>query len=466
MNLSDLITIKTRDEVLEEMLTALQSVGFPAASWGPLSVPRRLLTAMASVYAAFTVTLALIARGGLLQYATSGWLTMLALSFYQVTRYSAQQTKGTLVVSDTASAGPWTFAARELWFESQTGKRFYNTSAFTVALDGTTAFEVASEEYSSAYNVATDTILSMVTSVPGLGFATTTPVTATGASGTPPTVSVAGTPASKYEILVEITTSGALGAGVFRWSDDGGSSWQASGVTLPGGGTYALGATGLTLTFAAGGYVDGDEFRFNTNCTSFNPSSEWITTAGRNEETDDELVTRCQAKWATLGYGQNDDWWRYYTLNTPTYGSDVNRVRIDTDPAGTGTITITVAGTSGAIPAPSLAGISTYLDSIKGNTTTLNVQNATNVSVNVTATVYVESDYALEAPSEIEDSLNAYLQGLDMGDKVYLSKVIDAVQWDDDKVRNCVVSAPAADTTLASTEVAVLGSLSLTVTGV
>jgi hypothetical protein len=467
MTLSDLITIKTRDEVLKELLTALQVVGFPAASWGPYSVPRRLLTAVASVYAAFTVSLVLISRGGLLLYARTGWLTMLALSFYQITRYAEQQTKGTLVISDTASAGPWTFAAGELWFDSQTGKRFYNTTAFTLELDGTVAFEVAAEEASSTYNVAADTILSMVTSVPGTGFATTTPVTVTPYSGTPPTVSVSGTPGGKYEFLIEIESTGILGAATFRWSDDGGDTWQASGVTVPGGGSWAPGPPwDVTVTFAAGTYTDGDEFRWNTNCTSFNPSTEWITTSGRDEETDDELVVRCNAKWATLGYGQNDDWWRYYALNTPTYGSEVTRVRVDTDPLGTGTVTITLAGSSGAVSATCLAGVNSYLQSIKSNTTTLVVQNATNVNFTITTRVWIDADYQTETPEEVNDAIMAYFGSVEMGGTVYRNKLIDAIQWDDDHVLNSALTLPASDTSLGDTEVPVLQTLNLTVTGV
>jgi uncharacterized phage protein gp47/JayE len=463
--LSELLTVDTRDEVLASMVEALQEVGFPASSWHSTSVPRRLLTAIAQVFSTYTVTRALMARGGLLDYASTGWLTMLAMSQYQIERQAAQAAVGTAVAADVSSAGPWTFSAGELWFVSTGGKRFYNTEEITIAQDATLSFEIQAEEASSDYNVATDQITQLVTSVAGLGFATMTDVVATGATGLP-TVTASGTPVSKYEILIEITTTGILGTALFRWSDDAGATWNATGVTVPGGGTYVLGATGITATFNAGTYTDGDTYRWNTNCTSFNPSSEWLTTSGQTEESNEDLVARAKAKWSTLGYGQNDDWWTYQALNCPVYGVEVNRVRVDTGALGTSAITITLAGTSGAIPTVSLAGIDTFLQAIKSNTTQLSVQNATPVAIDITATVNVYSTYESEALSGITSAVNSYLQSVPMGGDVYISKIIDAIQWDDDKVRDTVLTVPASDTSLTDYQVAVLGTLTLTINGV
>jgi hypothetical protein len=54
---------------------------------------------------------------------------------------------------------------------------------------------------------------------------------------------------------VQITTSGALGAGAFRYSLDGGTSWSGS-VGIPSGGKYVLPNTGVVLTFAGTFTVD------------------------------------------------------------------------------------------------------------------------------------------------------------------------------------------------------------------
>jgi len=81
-------------------------------------------------------------------------------------------------------------------------------------------------------------------------------------TGAGPAVSLAGTAAADYSIRVKITLGGALNVGEYDWSTDGGATWVATGVTLPAGGTAALGATGLTATFAAGTYVLNTTYDF------------------------------------------------------------------------------------------------------------------------------------------------------------------------------------------------------------
>jgi hypothetical protein len=91
-------------------------------------------------------------------------------------------------------------------------------------------------------------------------------------TGTSPSIGLSVTPASGGSLTyaancpglrVEITGTGALGAGVFRVSYNSGTSWAYSGVTIPGGGTYDLdgAAAGLRLTFSAGTYNSGDFYQ-------------------------------------------------------------------------------------------------------------------------------------------------------------------------------------------------------------
>lgn len=71
----------------------------------------------------------------------------------------------------------------------------------------------------------------------------------TSAGTAPPVVTLTGTPASAVSIVIAITTGGARGTAVFKWSSDGGATYT-SGVTT--GATNVLGATGLTANFATG----------------------------------------------------------------------------------------------------------------------------------------------------------------------------------------------------------------------
>lgn len=80
-------------------------------------------------------------------------------------------------------------------------------------------------------------------------------------------------------VIVEVLTSGELGAATFRYSLNGGSTWSGT-ITVPANGAYALGATGCTLTFAAApadagtSFVAGDRFTFSLTVPSF-PVTSW-----------------------------------------------------------------------------------------------------------------------------------------------------------------------------------------------
>ncbi len=81
-------------------------------------------------------------------------------------------------------------------------------------------------------------------------------------------IAVTGTPADDYEVIVEITTSGARGAGVFRYTLDNGGIY-VSAITIPANGIYVLGASGLTITFEVADYVDNDTFSFDATAPTF-----------------------------------------------------------------------------------------------------------------------------------------------------------------------------------------------------
>lgn len=62
-------------------------------------------------------------------------------------------------------------------------------------------------------------------------------------------------PVDAYDIRVLVTKSGALGAGTFKYSLDGGNSYSGD-IGIPAGGKYVLPGTGVVLTFASTFVVD------------------------------------------------------------------------------------------------------------------------------------------------------------------------------------------------------------------
>jgi hypothetical protein len=86
------------------------------------------------------------------------------------------------------------------------------------------------------------------------------------------TVAVSGAPYDRYRARVVITRTGTLGAGAFKYSLDNGENYSAE-IALPGGGTYAIPHTNLTLTFTPNGgaifFEAGDAFSFSTLAPSY-----------------------------------------------------------------------------------------------------------------------------------------------------------------------------------------------------
>ncbi len=98
------------------------------------------------------------------------------------------------------------------------------------------------------------------------------------------TVTVSGVPFDRYQAIVEITRTGTLGAGRFRYSLDvkavsglvdqrpDGRTYSEE-ITIPGSGTFEIPRTGVVLTFAPGGgpvfFERGDVHTFATTAPHY-----------------------------------------------------------------------------------------------------------------------------------------------------------------------------------------------------
>lgn len=105
-------------------------------------------------------------------------------------------------------------------------------------------------------------------SVPGVAGAVTHVGTGTSA------LTVTGAPRDGFAVVIEITRAAASLAAVaaaFKYSLDGGDSFSPE-IAVPASGAYVLGATGLTLAFAEGTFVEEDAYSFSCTPPSYTTS--------------------------------------------------------------------------------------------------------------------------------------------------------------------------------------------------
>jgi hypothetical protein len=101
--------------------------------------------------------------------------------------------------------------------------------------------------------------------------ATTGGVTLVGSGPAASNVTHVSSPLDAYDVRVTIVTTGALGAGVFTYSVDGGNNVSAQ-ILIPSGGAYAIPGTGVVLTFSAATYNSGSIYSFTTVTAAYSNS--------------------------------------------------------------------------------------------------------------------------------------------------------------------------------------------------
>jgi len=179
LTLSEMFTPLDKDTILSSMLSVAQSLGFPITAWQSGSVPREILEVIAQKIADFTTTTSAIASGGLLDYATGGWLTLLARSLYGLTRTPA--TFGTTTESLSNSSGvAYVINAGDLHFlNGSTGATYTNTTGGTLgASGGTLDVQIIADQSGTSFNATASAINSLVTPLLGVTMSNASPLTA------------------------------------------------------------------------------------------------------------------------------------------------------------------------------------------------------------------------------------------------------------------------------------------------
>lgn len=166
LTLQDMFTPSDRDTVLASLLQIAEDVGLPveADAWQPGGVYREILVVVAQKLADLTEVTSAIAAGGLLDFASGGWLTLLAKSAFGVDRIL--KTFGTTTESMTNnSVTTYVIAAGDLHFlNATTGKTYTNTTGGTLTSGGGTLdVTIIADESGTDSNAVPGDIDSLVT---------------------------------------------------------------------------------------------------------------------------------------------------------------------------------------------------------------------------------------------------------------------------------------------------------------
>lgn len=239
------------------------------------------------------------------------------------------------------------------------------------------------------------------------------------------------------------------------------------------GGTLTLGGT-LDLPFRA----EANGAQYNVGNGSINqlftslpgvgvanpgPGSgvTWITTQGRNRETDQEARARAMLKWPALSVGAVED---SYKLWATEASDNVTRTKVRASPTVAGQVDVYLAGPGGPVDGATVTAVEDYIAPRVPLTSVSNVQSATGVPVSVTATVYVAAGFSASVGVGVAQNLSALaqgglntnlerLEGIPIGGAVYMTALIEQMMLPAG-VRNVVMTLPAADVVLDVDEVA------------
>jgi uncharacterized phage protein gp47/JayE len=167
-SLRDILTPKSRDAVLRELIDRLREQGFPITDWHPGGVARTILEVDAAALEDLYALVPAIAAGGYLVTAQGPWLDLLVESAYDLRRHPATFARGRVVLTAELGFGPYTLEPGDLWVGTPDGLRYYNTTGGVLPMGGTLGVEIQSESPGSRYNVPIGAISVLHTPLPGV----------------------------------------------------------------------------------------------------------------------------------------------------------------------------------------------------------------------------------------------------------------------------------------------------------
>lgn len=454
-SLADLIAGKTKDQLIEEIKIKLANKGFSATDWYSGSESRTLIEVEAETLADLWKVESDIAKGGYLDTATGDWLTLLAQSQYQIDRTPSEFTKGLLTVNVAQGTGPYTFNAGDIIAAATINNVSYlfrntNDAPVTINPNTSAAIEITAESPGKAYNVAANTINRLLTPRPGVT------VSNPGVAGAAQVVS--------YYIGDGPFTVNGLGL-IISLVENGNPPIQATLVftsnfpSLLGGGGLAQGLqtlidasvfAGKLTSTAVGGQLyitttgKGDRYSLTIDHTSSaalilgfsnvydtigSGTLTWLTQNGRDQESDDSLISRCKSKWGILGAGTRDAYIYWARTASPLVQKVVVFSNYLNGVPKAGAVTVYICGVNTSSDQTTINTVYNYIQPKVPIVTELFVGSAKMVTWNL-AQITITLKSAVNNQDTINtilNNINLYLQTLKIGEQGYISKVLCAI---------------------------------------
>ena len=196
------------------------------------------------------------------------------------------------------------------------------------------------------------------------------------------------------------------------------------------------------------------------NPTKANGYSSWITTEGRDEETDDSVKSRCRKKWAITGMGTRDafeTWAREAStavVKVAIYANQLNGV------PKAGAVTIYLAGLNGGVSSSVVTAVYNYILPKMPIMSDLYVGSVNAITVFYSGILQILRKSATpENLTKVKNALTKYSQSLNIGNPVKRETIIAYIynQFDPNDVVSVNLVDPASTTvTCQKNEVIVL----------
>ena len=430
--LADLLTPVTQEELIDQALQLLGSQGFPTTSWAVGTPDRAILYCITSLIADQVNNLIpLITAGGFTDYATGEWLQFLAQQRYNLAFLPATKTIGNITLYSKAGAPAQTITAGQLICQFPSGNRYFNVNGGSLSSGGSLKLSWQSEytndslsdpplNYVDGYSPTDPPVL--VTALPGVTLLnvpdnygnvdTSNHVLANGISTG--YLALSGTASDYHSFSVIINSQGQVGVATWSYSVDGGAYTAMSTAS-------AVTSNGITITLT-NGTID-PSFQLDDTFT-FTAPGNWITTQGRDLETDTALRTRCQERWATIGNVNNSS---VYDLLAKAASEQVVQTIVQTDGTANNRVNIVIAGQTAALPSGVISDVQTYITARAPICDYPVVYTPGIIDVEIRGNIFINPTVFDAGKAAIQAAVANYMASVGINGTIRLSKIIEVI---------------------------------------